>query len=326
MLIAIGLCVLGLAALVVGAELLVRGGAQFASHLGISPLTVGITVVAVGTSAPELAVGIEAASIGAGPLAVGNIAGTNSVNILFILGLSALIDPLKLRPQTVSFDLPMIVMASLLLMAMAWDGVLSRLEGAVMVAGAVAYTAAILFLARREGRAVQAEFADDLVQEFGVRPFDRTQFARAALRLGLGIGVILFGADWLVDGGVSLARLWGVSEAFIGLTVVAIGTSSPELVTAIISTIRKERDIAVGNLIGSSVYNILAILGITCLTPAAGVGVTQELIRVDIPVMVAAGLACVPIFISGNRVTRLEGALFVTAYLAYLSYLIVART
>lgn len=326
MLIATGMCALGLAALVVGAELVVRGGAQFASHLGISPLTVGITVVALGTSAPELAVGIDAALRGAGPLAVGNIAGTNTVNILFILGLSALIDPLKLRPQTVGFDLPMIVVASLLLVAMAWDGVLSRSDGAIMVGGGVAYTAAVLWLARRQRPAVQAEFADDLMQEFGVRPLDRSQFARAAVKLAAGIAIIVLGADWLVDGSVGVARLWGVSEAFIGLTIVAIGTSAPELVTAIISTIRKERDIAVGNLIGSSVYNILAILGLTALAPATGVRVTPELIRVDIPVMVAAGFACVPVFLTGNRITRIEGALFVAAYLAYLSYLIVART
>ncbi len=326
MLIAIGLCAVGLAALILGAELVVRGGAQVASHLGVSPLTVGITVVALGTSAPELAVGVDAALRGAGPLAVGNIAGTNCVNILFILGLSALIDPLELRRQTVRFDLPMIVIASLMLMIMAMDGLLSRLDGAIMVGGAVFFTIAILYLARREGRAVQGEFADDLVQGYGVRPFDRSQVVRAAVKLAIGIAIIVLGAEWLVDGGVALARLWGVSEAFIGLTIVAIGTSAPELVTAIVSTVRKERDIAVGNLIGSSVYNIFAILGLTALAPAAGVAVTRDLIQVDIPVMVAVGFLCVPVFLSGNRVTRLEGALFVAAYFAYLSYLIVART
>lgn len=325
MLSAILLCAVGLVALVIGAELVVRGGAQFASHLGISPLTVGVTVVAVGTSAPELAVGIDAALSDAGPLAVGNIVGTNTVNILFILGLSALIDPLKLRRQTVQFDLPVIVLVSLLLLGMSWDGLLDRFDGAVMVVGALCYTAAILWLARREGRAVQAEFADDLVLEYGVRLLDRSQFIRSALKLAAGIAIIVIGADWLVDGGVALARLWGVSDAFIGLTIVALGTSSPELVTAIVSTIRKERDIAVGNLIGSSVYNILAILGITSLAPASGVPVTPELIRVDIPVMVATGFACVPVFLSGMRVTRGEGALFVGAYLLYLTYLIVSR-
>jgi cation:H+ antiporter len=203
--------------------------------------------------------------------------------------------------------------------------VLDRFDGAVMVVAALCYTAAILWLARREGRAVQAEFADDLVLGYGVKLLDRSQFIRSALGLAVGIAIIVIGADWLVDGGVALARRWGVSDAFIGLTIVALGTSSPELVTAIVSTIRKERDIAVGNLIGSSVYNILAILGITALAPASGVPVTPELIRVDIPVMVATGFACVPVFLSGMRVTRGEGALFVGAYLLYLTYLIVSR-
>lgn len=317
-------CAIGLVLLIVGAELVVRGGTRVAARLGVPPLVVGLTIVAIGTSTPELAVGIDAALRGESDLAVGNIAGTNIVNILLILGLSALIRPLAIRMQTIRLDLPMMVIASLMLMAMAWDGTLTRTEGIILAASGLAYTATLLRVARREGQSVKAAFTD----EFGVEP-DPTPVPKTLLSLsGLvaGIVVIVIGADWLVDGAVALARQWGVSDAFIGLTIVAIGTSAPELATTIVSTFRNARDIAIGNLLGSSVYNILFILGVTCIVPDSGIQVGRALILIDIPLMTAVALLCVPVFISGRRVTRLEGALFVSAYAAYLAYLIAART
>lgn len=323
MLTAVGLSVAGIAVLVLGAELLVRGGTRLAARLRVSPMVIGLTVVSLGTSTPELAVGIEAAVQGAGSLAVGNIAGTNTFNILFILGLSALIDPLALRSQTVRLDLPTMMAAALALLVLAWDGNLSRADGALLLAGGSAYTAVILRAARRESQAVRAEYAG----EYGGPAADRGArdlLAGLAALLG-GIAIIVVGADWLVAGASALARMLGVSDALIGLTVVAIGTSSPELATTVVATVRKSRDIAVGNLLGSSVYNILFVLGATCLVPSSGVAVERALVRVDIPVMAAVTLLCVPVFVSGRRVTRVEGALFVAAYVAYLAYLLLTR-
>ncbi len=312
----------GLAALIAGAEMLVRGGSALAVRLGISPLLIGLTVVALGTSTPELAVGIDAAIQGNGSLAVGNIAGTNTVNILLILGLSAVLQPLAIQMQTLRLELPVIVVASATLLAFAWDGTLSRLEGLLLVSMGTAFTLAVIRVARRESLRVKLEFA----REFGTRRLANRQAANEMLLLALGLVIIVAGADWLVEGAVDLARLWRVSDAFIGLTIVAIGTSAPELVTTIISTIRGDRDIAVGNLIGSSVYNILVILGVTCLVPTSGVEVSSHLIRVDIPVMLGVALVCIPVFISGRQISRLEGGLFVSAYAAYLGYLIIQRT
>lgn len=312
----------GLTALIAGAELLVRGGSALAARLGISPLLIGLTVVALGTSTPELAVGIEAAIQGNGSLAIGNIAGTNTVNILLILGLSAALQPLALQMQTLRLELPAIVIAATTLLAFAWDGRLSRTEGLLLVIMGAAFTLAVIRLARRESLRVKLEFA----REFGSRRFANRQATTEMLMLAVGLVIIVVGADWLVEGAVDLARLWNVSDAFIGLTIVAIGTSAPELVTTIISTIRGERDIAIGNLIGSSVYNILVILGVTCLIPANGVDVSSHLIRIDIPVMLGVALLCIPVFVSGRQISRIEGGLFVSAYAAYLSYLIIQRT
>lgn len=325
MLSAIGQCVAGLLVLILGAEFVTRGGAAVARQLGIPPIIIGLTVVALGTSAPELAVGIEAALLGNGALAVGNIAGTNTVNLLLILGLSALIRPLALRSRTIRMDLPVMIAAALLMLVMSLDGNLSRLDGGVLVLGGIGYTAMIVQSARHESRALRVEFAREYRG-----PKRSAQDARATLvsagLLGMGIVVIVVAADWFVAGSVSLARIWGVSDAFIGLTVVAIGTSAPELVTTILSTLKQERDIAIGNLLGSSVYNVFIILGVTCLVPAGGLPVAPELIRIDIPVMALVALACVPAFLTGHMLSRLEGALFVGAYGFYLAYLLVTRT
>ena len=318
----------GLGALVLGAEVMVRGGAKIASRLGISPIVVGLTVVSIGTSMPELAVGVVAASEGNGALAVGNIAGTNVVNLLFVLGLSALLLPLALQMRTLRFELPVMAAAALLLWVLVADGVLSRLDGLVLVIGAIVFTVVVIRASRRESRDVQAEFADAYPADGTTTP-EQVSGSRTALHVGMtlgGIAVIVVGADWLVDAAVGMAREFGVSDALIGLTVVAIGTSAPELVTTVVSTLRGERDIAVGNLLGSSIYNILLILGITALVPAHGLALPTVLVRIDIPIMVAVTLVCIPIFISGRRVGRTEGAVMVVAYLAYLAFLLTTQT
>jgi cation:H+ antiporter len=287
--------VAGLAALVAGAEVMMRGATKIASRMGISPIIVGLTVVAIGTSMPELAVGVVAASEGTGALALGNIAGANVINLLFVLGLSALMLPLAIEMRTLRFELPVMAGAAILLWVLAVDGVLSRVDGLILVIGAIGYTYAVILAARRETREATAEFAE-------AYPADGTRASgghRTALHVGMtlgGIAIIVLGAQRLVDGAVGMARAFGVSDALIGLTVVAIGTTAPELVTTVVSTLRGERHIAVGNLLGSSIYNILLILGVTCLVPAYGLELPPALVRIDIPIMVAVTLVCIPIF------------------------------
>jgi cation:H+ antiporter len=308
----------GLLGLLGGAELLVRGGTGLALRLGIAPIVVGVTVVSLGTSMPELAIGIDAARQGSAGLAVGNIVGTNLVNILLILGLSALITPLTLDTRTLRFDLPCMTAASVVLLLVALDGTLGTFDGVLLVLLGVGYTLGVLRTSRQESSAVQAEYQAN----------DGTTRARPWLHvvsLLVGIAVIVIGATLLVDGAVDAARGLGVSDAVIGLTIIAIGTSAPELVTTLVSTIRGNRDIALGNLLGSSVYNIAIILGVTILVAPGAVEVPDEILGGDLLLMVGAAVACVPVFVSGRRITRIEGGVFVAAYVAYLAWLIISR-
>lgn len=306
----------GLATLLLGAELILRGGVRLAAQLGIPPIIIGLTVVAVGTSAPELAVGIEAALRDNGSFAVANIAGTNIVNLLLILGLSALLKPLALTMQTLRFDLPVMTVAALWLATMAADGTLTRMEGSLMLGAAVLYTGSVLWFARRESANLKREFAREYP---GAAPDTGAAFLSGAILLVVGIAIVVAGSDWLVDGATSLAQILAVPDEVIALTVVAVGTSAPELATTIIGTLRNDRDIAIGNLLGSSIYNILVILGVTCVVPLGGLSVAATLIRFDIPVMVLVTCACIPVFLSGRQVSRLEGGLFVAAYAAYVT-------
>ena len=308
----------GLLALVVGAEVLVRGGSGLAAWLGIRPMVVGLTVVSLGTSVPELAVGIDAAVTGSPGLAVGNIVGTNLVNVLLILGLSALLIPVVFQHQTLVFDLPAMTVAALALLLLSLDGTLTRVDGLLLLAGAVAYTWALLRLSRRDAAEEPATAGVD--DKPPPRPL------RHAIALLVGMGVIVLGADLLVEGAVSGAEQLGISEAVIGLTVVAIGTSAPELVTTLLSTYRGDREIAIGNLLGSSIYNIVFVLGLTVLVAPRGVPVPDEVLTADLLLMTAVAVVCVPVFVSGARINRVEGGLFVGAYVAYLVWLVLART
>lgn len=313
----------GLVALVAGAEVLTRGGTRLAAHLGVPPIVIGLTIVSIGTSTPELAVGIDSALQGAGSLTVGNIAGTNTVNILLVLGLSALLRSVVVETSTIRVTLPAITIAALLLMAMSWKGHLSRVDGAVLLVGAVLYTALVIRRARRDSRSVLLEYAYEYSE--GADRRVGAQLWNLALLIA-GCASVVIGSIWLVDGSVDLARSLGVSEGLIGLTIIAIGTSTPELATTIVGTLRDERDIAVGNLLGSSAYNILLILGITSLVPSDGIDFDRQLVHIDIPVMAVASMALVPILVTGRRVSRREGAFMVGAYAVYLAYLLIART
>ncbi|TCC46073.1 calcium/sodium antiporter [Kribbella capetownensis] len=308
----------GLVGLLGGAELLVRGGTGLALRFGIAPIVVGVTVVSLGTSMPELAIGIDAARQGSAGLAAGNIVGTNLVNLLLILGLSALIAPIVLDTRTVRFDLPCMAAVSVVLLVVALDGTLGTLDGVVLLLLGIGYTVGVLRTSRQESSSVQAEYQADTGGT-------RTRPWVAVVSLVVGIAVIVIGATLLVDGAVDAAQAFGVSDAVIGLTIIAIGTSAPELVTTIVSTIRGNRDIALGNLLGSSVYNIAIILGVTILAAPGVVEVPDEVLQSDLLLMVGAAVACVPVLVSGRRITRTEGGIFVAAYVAYLAWLLISR-
>ncbi len=318
----------GLVIVVLGAEMLLRGATRIASMLGVSPIIIGLTVVSVGTSAPELAVGLTAAHEGRGPLAVGNIAGTNIVNILLILGLSAAIRPLPTRSLSVRLDVPVMIATAGVLFIMALDGVLDRTEGLGLLLAAVVYTVALVMLSRQEDSSTRLEFRDALAGQAPTsrHPTGGGAWVWNAVLLVAGMALAVLGAELLVAGAVELAKAYGVSDAFIGLTIVAIGTSAPELVTTLISTARNDRDVAIGNLIGSSIYNVLVILGLTMLAaPASGVDVSAEVLWIDLPLAALVAIVCLPVFRSDRMVSRREGVGFVLAYVAYLGSLMLWR-
>ncbi|MBO0841983.1 MAG: calcium/sodium antiporter [Nocardioides sp.] len=305
----------GLAALVAGAELMVGAGTRLALWLGVRPILIGLTVVSIGTSVPELAIGIGAALGGSPSLAVGNIAGTNLVNILAILGLSALIRPVAFDRRTLRFELPVMTVAALAFYLLALDGRLGLLDGLLLLFIGVIYTWLVVRLARRE----EPSEPDPAPGPVRHRP------VRDALVLLAGMAVIVVGAELLVRGAARGAAALGVSEAVIGLTVVAIGTSAPELVTTVVSTLRGNRDIAIGNLLGSSIYNIALVLGATVVVAPGGVPVAEELLVADLVLLVATAVMAVPVFVSGSRVSRVEGGLFLAAYAGYLVWLLATR-
>ena len=318
----------GLVIVVLGAEMLLRGATRIASMLGVSPIIIGLTVVSVGTSAPELAVGLTAAHEGRGPLAVGNIAGTNIVNILLILGLSAAIRPLPTRSLSVRLDVPVMIATAGVLFIMALDGVLDRTEGLGLLLAAIVYTVALVMLSRQEDSSTRLEFRDALAGQAppSRHPTGGGAWVWNAGLLVAGMALAVLGAELLVAGAVELAKAYGVSDAFIGLTIVAIGTSAPELVTTLISTARNDRDVAIGNLIGSSIYNVLVILGLTMLAaPASGVDVSAEVLWIDLPLAALVAIVCLPVFRSDRMVSRREGVGFVLAYVAYLGSLMLWR-
>ena len=317
---------LGLIALVAGAQVLVRGASRLALSFGISPLVVGLTVVAFGTSAPELAVSVRSAWGGQVDIALGNVVGSNIFNVLFILGLSALFAPLVVAPQLIRQEVPIMLGASLLLFVLAINGGINRLEGALLFGLLIAYTVFLIRQSRRESRATQDEYAQGLSPEPDVpnaATWDRHWSVQLALIAG-GLVLLILGANWLVDAAVTFARVLGLSEVVIGLTIVAIGTSLPEVATSLVATLRGERDIAVGNVIGSNTFNILGVLGVSSLLAPDALPVGQAMLNFDLPVMIAVAVACLPIFFTGHLISRWEGALFLFYYAAYTAYLLLA--
>jgi cation:H+ antiporter len=312
----------GLVLLVAGAEFLVRGASRLAVTVGLSPIVVGLTVVAFGTSAPEMAVSVQSSLAGNANVAIGNVVGSNIFNVLFILGLSALIVPLVVTQRLVRLDVPLMIGVSVWLWLASLDDHIGRVDGVLLFAGIIAYTAWAVRSSRRETRAVQEEYAE----EFGERDSSARRLAFDVARVGIGLALLVLGADWFVDSSIEFAEALGVSDLIVGLTLVAAGTSMPELATSVVASIRGERDIAVGNVVGSNIFNILAVLGLSGIVSPDGVAVASSAIRVDIPVMIAVALACLPIFFTGRLIARWEGALFITMYAGYVLYLYLDAT
>ena len=331
----VGRIVAGLALLVLGGELLVRGASALARRVGISSLVVGLTVVSAATSAPELAVTVGAVLRDEPGLAVGNVVGSNIVNVLLILGLSALVVPLAVKQRLVRFDLPWMVVLSIGLLLVSLDGRIGAVDGVVLLAAVVLHTVLTVVIGRRGAPVPAAAPSGDRVAGGGTGGAEdvRTEeepppasVPRSVLLVVLGIALLVAGATLLVEGAVSIATSLGVSSLVVGLTVVAVGTSLPELATSVIAVRRGERDLAVGNVVGSNIFNIGVVLGLPALISPGGIPVSGAAVALDIPVMLAAAVALLPIAFTGFAVARWEGALFVALYAAYTGYVVLAAT
>ena len=310
----------GAVLLIGGAELLVRGASRLAMAAGVSPLVVGLTVVAFGTSSPELAVTVGSAWSGQADVALGNVVGSNIFNVLFILGISALITPLVVAQQLVRLDVPLMIGASLLLLLFGLDGTIGRFDGLFLFLGVVAYTTFLIRQSRRETREVQSEYD----QALGVS--SRNSWAANIGLVSVGLVLLVLGSRWLVDGAVTMATALGVSQLVIGLTIVAAGTSLPEVATSVLAAIRGERDIAVGNVVGSNIFNLMCVLGVSGAVAPAGLVVTPSMVGFDIPVMIGVAFACLPFFARGYTIPRWQGALILGYYAAYTIYLVLGQT
>ena len=310
----------GLVALVLGAGWLVRGAAKLALSFGISPLVVGLTVVAFGTSAPELAVSAGAVLDGKVDIAIGNVVGSNILNVLLILGASAVITPLVVHLQLIRQEVPIMIAASVALLLMMLDGVVATWESALLVGALVIYTVFLVWQSRRQSASADAEFEGEVDLN---STWDRHWSVQLGLIL-LGLVALVTGSHFLVEAAVTTAKQWGVSDVVIALTIVALGTSLPEIATSVTAALKGQRDMAVGNVVGSNTFNILGCLGISGMLSTSGLVVAESVIHFDAWVMLAVALACLPIFISGREIARWEGVVFLLYYAAYTAYLILA--
>jgi cation:H+ antiporter len=310
----------GLVLLVVGAEALVKGASKIAAVIGISPLVIGLTIVAFGTSSPELAVSLGSAFNGKADLAIGNVVGSNIFNVLFILGLSALIIPLVVQQQLVRLDVPIMIGSSLLVMLFGWDGTVAKWEGAVLMAIGIWYTVFLIRQSKNEKRKAVLEDYQEAYADDGNPKNDRIWLQ--IIFVVVGLALLVLGSRFLVDSAVAIAQSLGVSELVIGLTIIAAGTSLPEVATSVLASFRKQEDIAVGNVVGSNIFNIVLILGLTAIIAPGGVPVNPAALSFDIPFMIAVAVACLPLFFTGYRIDRWEGFVFLGYYVAYTAYLV----
>ncbi len=333
------LFILGLLLLIAGAEILVRGASSLAVAFGMSPLVVGLTVVAFSTSAPELAVSAKAALAGDSGMALGNVVGSNIFNVLFILGVSSLIVPLAVSRQLIRLDVPLMVALSAVLILMSLDGRLSSVDAGLLLVCLVAYVGFSVWQARRQpGRGVPdgappqdaalgqgggtSQHGDAPPPDVALAVPAGWGWGRSATAVVAGLVLLVLGSRWLVESAVAFAGMLGVSELVIGLTIVAAGTSLPEVVTSIVAAVRGERDMAVGNVVGSNIFNLLGVVGLAGLLAPSAIEVPNAVVGFDMLVMGGAALLCLPVFFSDGTISRWEGALLLGFYVLYTAYLI----
>jgi len=303
----------GLIMLFAGAEGLIRGSSSLALRVGITPLVVGLTVVAFGTSSPELVVSLKAALEGNGDISLGNIIGSNIANIALILGVSALIKPMKVQAQVVRREIPIMIFVTLLLVLFLLDNEIRMIEGIVFFIGILLYSVASIFLAKKEkSREAKDEFIEGVVH----KPL---KIWIAILFIFFGLVLLFYGSNIFLEASVEIAKIFGMSQAVIGLTIIAVGTSLPELVTSAVAAYKNESDIAIGNVVGSNVYNILFILGITAIIiPVSARGITS----IDIIIMLLAAIVILPMAWSKFTLNRTEGVFLLIGYAVYIYYLL----
>ncbi len=313
--------VVGIAALVIGAEALVRGAARLAARTGLTPVVIGLTVVAFGTSAPELAVSAGASWRGETDLAIGNVVGSNIANVLLVLGIAAIVGGgLVVAQRIVRIDVPIMLALSVLVLVLGLDNSLGRWEGVLFVALLVGYVAWTVVSSKRSTQPLVATEYDEALTA------EKLRQSSALADIGfvlLGLVLLVAGSQSLVEAATDIARALDVSELVIGLTVVAVGTSLPEVATSVLAAARGQRDLAVGNAIGSNLFNILAVLGLTAALSPNALEVPDGALSLDIPVMIAVAIACLPMFANGYALLRWEGAMFLGFYAAYLTWLVI---
>jgi len=312
---------LGLVALVGGAELLVKGAATIATRLGIAPVVVGLTVVAFGTSAPEFAVSIGASVTGNTDMSLGNVVGSNTANILLILGMSATVSGLIVTQRIIRVDIPVVILVSGVVFLLALNNSIGRVEGIALFVALLVYTGWLIRNAlKKDTKEVMDEYQES-IEELEDDVESRPMWVLLALIIA-GLAALVLGSNLLVNSATDIAESFGVSDLVIGLTVVAIGTSLPELATSVLAAMRGQRDIAVGNVVGSNIFNLLGVLGLSGVLASDGIPVTDEALRLDLPVMMVSALVLIPICWNGFMIKRWEGFLMMAYYFAYVAYLI----
>jgi cation:H+ antiporter len=313
----------GVAFLIIGAELLVRGGSGLATALGITPLVIGLTVAAFGTGAPELAVSVDAALAGKPEIALGNAVGSNIVNILLVLGFAALTTPMLVSGRLMWWDVPVMIGVSVLVLLLGLDGRIGRAGGLLMLSGFAAYT----YWSVQQGRKVTKDLPTiGSVKQPDSEAKKSPSAVTCVLLIVAGLSLLVFGARWVVIGAVTFARLFEFSELTIGLVILAPSTSLPEIATTVVAGVRKQREIAIGNIVGSNIFNILMVLGMTAVVAPAGLTVPPPAVRFDIPVMIASAMVCLPIFVTGREIARWEGGLLLFYYAAYSLYVLLGAS
>lgn len=308
----------GMVLLVLGSELLIRGASALSLSFKVSPLVIGLTIVAFGTSAPEITVSLGSVLSGNSNIAFSNVLGSNIFNILFILGVTSLIKPIKIDQQIIKKETPLMMLFSIVLLAFSFNGIISRIEGIALFAGIIVYTIWTIKISREETKSVKQEYCEHL-DTVKIKP---SQLVLNITLVLIGLVMLVMGSKRVVVSAIQIAKYFGVSDLIIGLTIVAAGTSLPELATSVFASLKGKGDIAVSNVVGSNIFNILCILGLSAIVAKNGIAVPTNEMSFDFMIFMGCALLCLPFFVSHSCLSRLEGLSFLIIYLLYLAYLI----